>query len=101
METWEVLTMSRKEVARPGLMKGLVARQQTNRHVATVRQVSLRHAPRLAHGRAPRGCSGRAAVDAPWLADDANIAFSEAIRRRASSDRGGRRCEAAMYILAR
>src|SRR5574342_455831 len=34
METWEALTMSRKEVVRPGLLKALVAGQLTNRGVA-------------------------------------------------------------------
>jgi transposase len=47
METWEALTMSRKEVVRPGLMKALVAGQLTNRQVATALRVSIRHVQRL------------------------------------------------------
>jgi hypothetical protein len=34
METWEALTMSRKEVVRPGLVKALVAGQLTNPQLA-------------------------------------------------------------------
>jgi hypothetical protein len=44
METWEALTMSRKEVVRPGLMKALVAGQLTNRQVAAALRVSFRAA---------------------------------------------------------
>jgi transposase len=47
METWEALTMSRKEVVRPGLMKALVAGQLTNRQVAAALRVSIRHVQRL------------------------------------------------------
>lgn len=47
METWEALTMSRKEVVRPGLMKALVAGQLTNRQVAAALRVSVRHVQRL------------------------------------------------------
>ena len=47
METWEALTMSRKEVVRPGLMKALVAGQLTNRQVAVALRVSIRHVQRL------------------------------------------------------
>jgi len=43
METWEALTMSRKEVVRPGLMKALVAGQLTNPQVAAALRVSIRH----------------------------------------------------------
>jgi transposase len=47
METWEALTMSRKEAVRPGLMKALVAGQLTNRQVAAALRVSIRHVQRL------------------------------------------------------
>jgi transposase len=47
METWEALTMSRKEVVRPGLMKALIAGQLTNRQVAAALRVSVRHVQRL------------------------------------------------------
>ena len=47
METWEALTMSRKEVVRPGLMKALVAGQLTNGQVAGALRVSVRHVQRL------------------------------------------------------
>jgi hypothetical protein len=47
METWEALTMSRKEVVRPGLVQALVAGQLTNRQVATALRLSLRQVQRL------------------------------------------------------
>src|SRR5215467_10496042 len=47
METWEALTMSRKEVVRPGLVKALVAGQLTNRQVATALELSIRQVQRL------------------------------------------------------
>jgi transposase len=47
METWEALTMSRKEVVRPGLVKALVAGQLTNRQVAAALRLSIRQVQRL------------------------------------------------------
>jgi transposase len=47
METWEALTMSRKEVVRPGLLKALGAGQLTNRQVAIALRLSIRQVQRL------------------------------------------------------
>jgi transposase len=47
METWEALTMSRKEVLRPGLFKGLVAGELRNRQVAASLHMSVRQVQRL------------------------------------------------------
>jgi hypothetical protein len=47
METWEALTMSRKEVVRPGLLKALVAGQLTNRQVAAALRLTIRQVQRL------------------------------------------------------
>jgi transposase len=47
METWEALTMSRKEVVRPGLLKALVAGELTNRQVAAALRLSIRQVQRL------------------------------------------------------
>jgi transposase len=47
METWEALTMSRKEAVRPGLFKALVAGQLTNRQVAAAVHLSVRQVQRL------------------------------------------------------
>jgi transposase len=47
METWETLTMSRKEVVRPGLIKALVAGQFRNRQVAAGLHLSVRQVQRL------------------------------------------------------
>jgi transposase len=47
METWEALTMSRKEVVRPGLLKALVAGQLTNGQVAAALRLSVRQVQRL------------------------------------------------------
>jgi transposase len=47
METWEALTMSRKEVVRPGLFKALVAGQLTNSQVAVGLRLSVRQVQRL------------------------------------------------------
>jgi transposase len=47
METWEVLSMSRKEVVRPGLIRALVAGQLTNRQVAGGLRLGVRQVQRL------------------------------------------------------
>jgi transposase len=47
METWEALTMSRKEVVRPGLFKALVAGELRNRQVAAALHMSIRQVQRL------------------------------------------------------
>jgi transposase len=47
METWEALTMARKEVVRPGLLRALVAGQLTNRQVAVALRLSVRQVQRL------------------------------------------------------
>jgi len=58
METWEALTMSRKEVVRPGLVKALVAGQLTNRQVATALRLSIRQVQRLKRRFEAAGAAG-------------------------------------------
>jgi len=58
MDTWEALTMSRKEVNRPGLLKALVARQLTNRQVADALRLSVRQVQRLARRWRAAGAAG-------------------------------------------
>jgi transposase len=58
METWEALTMSRKEVVRPGLVKALVAGQLTNRQVAAALRLSVRQVQRLKHRFEAAGVAG-------------------------------------------
>ena len=41
METWEALTMSRKEVIRPGLLRALAKGQVTTRQVARALRVTI------------------------------------------------------------
>ena len=47
METWETLTMSRKEVRRPGLLKAALAGHVSNTQGATALHLSLRQFQRL------------------------------------------------------
>jgi transposase len=47
METWEALTMSRKEVLRPGLFKSLVAGALRNRQAAASLHLGVRQVQRL------------------------------------------------------
>src|SRR6185295_13178671 len=58
METWEALTMSRKEVVRPGLVKALVAGQLTNRQVAAALRLSVRQVQRLKRRFQAAGVAG-------------------------------------------
>src|SRR5574342_529680 len=58
METWEALTMSRKEVVRPGLLKALVAGQLTNRQVAAALRLSIRQVQRLTRRFRAAGVAG-------------------------------------------
>jgi transposase len=58
METWEVLTMSRKEVVRPGLLKALVGGQLTNRQVAAALRLSRRQVQRLKRRFRTAGVAG-------------------------------------------
>jgi transposase len=58
METWETLTMSRKEVVRPGLLKALVAGQLRNRQVAAALRVSIRQVQRLKRRFRAAGVAG-------------------------------------------
>src|SRR5262247_3740245 len=58
METWEALTMSRKEVVRPGLLKALVAGQLTNRQVAAALRLTVRQVQRLKRRFRAAGAAG-------------------------------------------
>jgi transposase len=58
METWETLTMSRKEVVRPGLIKALVAGQFRNRQVAAGLHLSVRQVQRLTRRFRADGVAG-------------------------------------------
>jgi hypothetical protein len=59
METWETLTMSRKEVPRVGLLKAALARRITTAQGALALDLSVRQFQRLKRRYAadgPRGC---------------------------------------------
>jgi transposase len=58
METLEALTMSRKEVVRPGLLNALVAGQLTNRQVAAALRLTVRQVQRLKHRFRAAGVAG-------------------------------------------
>jgi transposase len=58
METWEVLTMSRKEVVRPGLLKAAVAGRYTNREVAAALKLTVRQVQRLKRRFQAAGAAG-------------------------------------------
>jgi transposase len=58
METWETLTMSRKEVVRPGLIRALVAGQFRNRQVAAGLHLSVRQVQRLKRRFRAAGVAG-------------------------------------------
>jgi len=58
METWEALTMSRKEVVRPGLLKALVAGQLMNHQVAAALRLSVRQVQRLKRRFRAGGAAG-------------------------------------------
>ena len=47
METWETLTMSRKEVPRAGLVKAALRGQVVTRQAATALRLSVRQVQRL------------------------------------------------------
>ena len=47
METWETLTMSAKEVRRPGLLKAALAGHVSNAQGAAALQLSIRQFQRL------------------------------------------------------
>ena len=47
METWETLTMSRREVPRPGLVKAALAGRITNAQGALALHLSVRQFQRL------------------------------------------------------
>src|SRR5215470_1453935 len=47
METWETVTMSRKEVRRPGLLKAALAGHVTNAQGAAALHLSIRQFQRL------------------------------------------------------
>ena len=64
METWETLTMSRKEVPRVGLLKAALAGRITNTEGALALHLSVRQFQRLkrrVQAAGPRGCSIAAA----------------------------------------
>src|SRR3990170_605298 len=58
MNSWETLTMSRKEAPRMGLLKALVARRVTGREVATALAVTVRHVWRLKRRFEAAGAEG-------------------------------------------
>jgi Helix-turn-helix domain len=58
MKTWETLTMSRKEVVRPGLIKALVTGQFRNRQVAAGLHLSVRQVQRLTRRFRADGVAG-------------------------------------------
>ena len=58
METWETLTMSRKEVPRAGLVKAALAGQVTNRQAATALRLSVRQVQRLKRRFRAEGARG-------------------------------------------
>ena len=58
METWETLTMSRKEVPRAGLLKAALARKISNAQGALALHLSVRQFQRLKRRYAADGAAG-------------------------------------------
>src|SRR5260370_41680394 len=58
METWETLTMSRKEVPRAGLLKAALARKISNAQGALALHLSVRQFQRLKRRYAAEGAPG-------------------------------------------
>jgi transposase len=58
METWETLTMSRKEVPRAGLLKAVLARKISNAQGALALHLSVRQFQRLKRRYAAEGAAG-------------------------------------------
>ena len=58
METWETLTMSRKEVPRAGLLKAALAGRISNAEGARALQLSVRQFQRLKRRFAAEGAAG-------------------------------------------